>query len=295
MKIIVPILFFTPLFISSNLYTANTDKVKKSSKKEHYILSAYYLRSLEQQSEEHLEILEQLYETVETASSQTLEKLFDTHFSTCERFLGDYLEKPTRTPLLHLAVVRGDQDIIKILLKHKADVNLPDKTFIGNHNTPLHYAAQLKKQTRLTICQLLIEQDAHIDIKNKMGKTPLHIACETSDEPSVAELLICLNANIHVRTSHGLTPLHIAVTKGHLETVKLLLDRGAKPWYTDYRNRTPMRIAKENRARDPNNHVYKKILECLNEHNSFEAFVNDLFNFEEPVTKKRRIDSVELN
>jgi ankyrin repeat protein len=290
MKVIALALIFTSLLTTNSLHTTDTTDKKTYNRRDRYILSASYLNGLVKQSEENLEILEQLYEAIETDSSSTLESLISTHPVACTRFLDNYLEKPTRTPLLHLAVVRGNKDIIRILLEHNANINLTDRTFIGNNNTALHYAAQLKKPTRLAICQILINHGAHVDNKNQLGKTPLHLACESSDAPDVPELLIYHKANIHAKTSHGLTPLHIAVTKGYLPIVEFLLACGAKPWYLDYHNKTPMRIAKENRAKEPENQTYQQILTCLDVHNSFEAFVNDLFNFEEPATKRRRVD-----
>jgi ankyrin repeat protein len=238
-------------------------------------------------------ISEELYEVVETGSPNELKELLEAHRSTCERFLGNYIEKPTRTPPLHSAIVRGDKEIIRTLLDHNADINLADRTFMGNYNTPLHHAVQLKKPTRSAICQILIAQGAHVDIKNRLSKTPLYLACESFDDPHIPKLLIYHHVNIHTQNYQGLTPLHIAVAKGHFEVVKLLLTCGAKPWYVDYRNKTPMHIAIENRDRYPNNALYQNILAHLEAHNSFEAFVNDLLNFDEPASKRRKIDSSE--
>lgn len=295
MKIIIQTLFFTSLLIINNLHAAcDTTRKRKSYKESRGIFSKSYRDDLQKLSAEDLEILEQFYDTVETGSLEQLQELFLKHRSKCEYFLGDYDKKPTRPPVLHMATGSGRKDIISTLIKYNADINLPDRSLMGNHNTPLHHAVKLPKPTRSAICQRFIAAGALVDTKNKMSQTPLYLACESFDDPHVPKLLIYHKANIHTQNHLGQTPLHIAVIKGHFEVVKLLLACGAKPWYLDYRNKTPMQIARENRDKDPENITYQKILTCLNEHNSFEAFVNDLFNFDEPESKRRRIDDSEF-
>jgi ankyrin repeat protein len=255
------------------------------------IISSVDLFASDKDSEK---ILEDLYEAVETGSSTELKKLLEAHPSTCKHFLGNYIKKPIRIPLPHLAVVRGDKEIIRTLIEYGADINLADRTSMGNYNTPFHHAVKLKKWTRSAICQILIAYGALVDIKNRLSQTPLFLACESFDDPHIPKLLIYHHANIHTQNYLGQTPLHVAVAKGHFEVVKLLLTCGAKPWYADYRNKTPMHIAIENRDRDPNNALYQNILAHLEAHNSFEAFVEDLFNFDEPASKRRRLDSSEF-
>lgn len=293
-------LLLLPLFtIIANLQAAEQKhpvaKRKRQPSYSHYILSSSYLNGLQEQSEQKLKRADDLYEAVETGTLSELDELLRKHPSECERFLGNYLEKPTRSPILHLAAVRGKPDIVRALLGFTTDINLPDETPFGNNNTPLHCAAQLRKPTRPQVCQILIAAGADVNIKNKLGKTPFYVACESSDNPYIAKLFLYHEADIDARTVQGQTPLHIAVAKGHIETVKLLLRCGARYRDTDYSNRTPMRIAEEKAAQYPNNPAYRDILTCLKDTDTFDAFVEDLFNFDEPANKRQRTYYSEQN
>ncbi len=254
---------------------------------ENYIDYQAFLDSPIKEVTDDTEILEQLYEAVETGTLGDLATLLDAYPVECEHFLQTHHKPFTRTPVLHVAIVRGNKEIIRALIEHNANINLTDQTFIGNDNTPLHYAAQLKKDNRFQICHILIAQGAHVDIKNRLGKTPLHLACEHYDDPHVPKLLIYHKAEIESQTKQGLTPLHIAVTRGHFEIVKLLLNCNATYQSIDYRNRTPMSIAEENKRKHPNISAYGCILAYLKAHDT----IHEIFNIDEPATKKRRLES----
>lgn len=70
---------------------------------------------------------------------------------------------------LHYAAINGNLEIIAILVKANAKLNVPD----GLGNTPLHLAAD-RGQTEAA--KLLLEVGAEVDPQNKDGMTPLMIA-----------------------------------------------------------------------------------------------------------------------
>ena len=74
-----------------------------------------------------------------------------------------------KTTALHLAILRGDADIVKTLIDAGADVNAQN---IGKM-TPLHQAAI---DGRYEIVKLLIESGADVNLRNVRGKTPLWAA-----------------------------------------------------------------------------------------------------------------------
>src|SRR5215472_7670381 len=70
---------------------------------------------------------------------------------------------------LHYAAMNGNLQIVAILIKAKAKLDVRDK--LGN--TPLHLATE-RNQTE--VLQLLLDVGVPIDAENKNGMTPLMIA-----------------------------------------------------------------------------------------------------------------------
>uniref|UniRef100_A0A915I1Z9 Myotrophin n=1 Tax=Romanomermis culicivorax TaxID=13658 RepID=A0A915I1Z9_ROMCU len=59
------------------------------------------------------------------------------------------------------------------------------------------------------------------------GRKPIHIAADFGHN-AIIEYLLSVGADINALDNHGLTALLTAVYEGHTETVKLLLNKGAK-------------------------------------------------------------------
>ncbi len=83
--------------------------------------------------------------------------------------------------------------------------------------------AALKGQ--LSRCQVLIERGADV---NKTGWTPLHYAA-TGGHVEVIRLLLDRHAYIDAGSPNGSTPLMMAARYGNASAVKLLLEEGADP------------------------------------------------------------------
>lgn len=70
---------------------------------------------------------------------------------------------------LHRACLRGDVEVVRLLLQHGADVNA-----VNDYNeTPLHYAC---KRANLVVLQCMIEHGADILSEDRAGKGVLHHA-----------------------------------------------------------------------------------------------------------------------
>eukprot|EP00056_Hartaetosiga_gracilis_P008171 m.116816 g.116816 ORF g.116816 m.116816 type:complete len:811 (-) comp12863_c0_seq2:104-2536(-) len=169
-----------------------------------------------------------------------------------------------RTPL-HLASLKGNDEIVEMLVQAGANVHAHDKW----KSTPLHYAAN---GGFVKVIDLLGHPNEDINTKNWFLKTPLHWAAASGHFDAVV-LLCKFGANhsivdenhetpLHVaaRNNHvkvveflkelGLeeekgeaTPLHIAAESGKLDVVKTLVDGGAKIFATNKFHDTPLHLA----------------------------------------------------
>lgn len=117
------------------------------------------------------------------------------------------------TPLVW-AAGHGQQDALKLLLKHKADPNIETDDGI----TPLLSAVAAGS---LPCLELLIQAGAKVNI-TAGGATPLHIAADSGN----TELITCLlksGADPNVKDEDGLKPVQVAAARGNKGAVEILL------------------------------------------------------------------------
>eukprot|EP00037_Helgoeca_nana_P002118 m.31902 g.31902 ORF g.31902 m.31902 type:complete len:129 (-) comp12376_c0_seq1:236-622(-) len=72
-----------------------------------------------------------------------------------------------------------------------------------------------------------IEQK-HLDVNGELttGRCPIHYAAD-SGHTAVVEYLISKGAEVDKRDKHGITAVLAAIWEGHVDTVKVLLEKGA--------------------------------------------------------------------
>jgi len=110
-----------------------------------------------------------------------------------------------RSPL-HLAVLRGDASMVRLLLDHGAKVTARDAC----GDTPLHAAAYGMGKT---VLPLLLDRGADPGARNLRGQTPLHLAAYAFCNPYTRDMgraLIRAGARRAPRDRAGLTPLDLA-------------------------------------------------------------------------------------
>jgi len=125
-----------------------------------------------------------------------------------------------QTPL-YKAVIRDQLQIVKLLLKHKADIKIKDK----NKNNLLHIAATRDFMDSLETVKLLIKKGADLNELNSYNKTPLFMALEYN--PVIAKFLIEQGANLNQQDVRKYTPLLVAIRYNRSELVKLLISKSA--------------------------------------------------------------------
>jgi ankyrin repeat protein len=136
---------------------------------------------------------------------------------------------------LHIAAVRGHNEITLLLIDKGANVNTRNKRGL----TPLHAAAWSgHKET----AALLIAKGANINAKDQDGVTPLHVSA-LSGAQNTMTLLINKGADINARNRDGMTPLHAAALSGQKEVIELLIKKGANINAKNKRGVTPLQIA----------------------------------------------------
>ncbi len=102
--------------------------------------------------------------------------------------------------------------------------------------------------TNLSLSRIrrLIIEGADLDVKNKFGATPLHMAAQ-SGLADLVGILIRAHANLNISTDRfGVTPLYLAAQNGHSKVVSLLIDAGANVNLSSSRDGvTPVWIASQ--------------------------------------------------
>jgi ankyrin repeat protein len=145
-----------------------------------------------------------------------------------------------QTALIY-AVETSRTEIVPLLLKNKADVNLYDETGF----TALHYAIRFMGPTSRThVVELLLKNGADVNAHRPPPGTlsrPLHLACDEMNLP-VIKLLLDKGADVNAMTDSGRTALMIVAGKNlspvKLPVLKLLLSKGANKKPVDDEKRT---------------------------------------------------------
>uniref|UniRef100_A0ABD2XCP5 PRANC domain-containing protein n=1 Tax=Trichogramma kaykai TaxID=54128 RepID=A0ABD2XCP5_9HYME len=205
-------------------------------------------------------------------------------YGTVEKFLELGQDPNCLWPLtgespLYLAVRTKREEMIKLLLKNRADPNLANKEgqtllhVICNRvqddaalkkffevcddirqtikidaqdnkgNTPLHLALLCGNDK---LAELLLKRGTNPNSANAKGLSPLHITCHTKPDEGLTEKFLKMcdenhrTVQIDARGNLGYTPLHLALYYNNDEVVELLLRRGADPTLADLKGLTAL-------------------------------------------------------
>ena len=178
------------------------------------------------------------------------------------RFKGDSIKS---IPLI-VAVINGDLDCVKVLLKHKPNVESRCKDGFFEGFTPLGISAALgyadvvscllENGAAVNACALmsasenghvkvatsLVEHGVNLDFQDKGGCTPLMRASENNHVEMVA-FLVEHGANIDLQDKDGHTPLMKVCKTGHADIVAYLIEHGATLDVQDNNGNTALHYA----------------------------------------------------
>lgn len=115
---------------------------------------------------------------------------------------------------LHYAARYGSDELCKILIHNKANVNCINK----KNQTPLHLAA-LNNKTY--VIRLLLDSGANINAIDMAGNTPLHDVCAMGNI-GAAKILLSYNPDLSMLNGADKTALTLAKEKVHLTIIDLI-------------------------------------------------------------------------
>ena len=148
----------------------------------------------------------------------------------------------SHTTPLHAASVKGQLDVVSLLLENGADINSRD----DRGRTPLHRISQggqlIMEHSSLDIARLLVSSGTDVNAANDEGWTPLHAAARSGYRDMV-ELLLESGASLDVRNNNQRTPLHLSCGYGMLGVSRYLIDRGSDIVSWDNEGFIPLHLA----------------------------------------------------
>lgn len=161
------------------------------------------------------------------------------HSQYSDKMHKSVVTSPPVTPL-NIAIQKGQIIIIRKLIEHGANINIPSLTGC----TPMHLAIEYDKTKCFEIVNLLLERKYNCEINYYMHGvgTPLYLAC-SKNEPKIVEMLIKKKAKVNQVGDGGQTALQIACAQGSEDIVKMLLENGAELHSEGQQGPSPFEIA----------------------------------------------------
>jgi hypothetical protein len=133
------------------------------------------------------------------------------------------------------------------------NINSTSKTY---KQTPLMKASSWGDEKAV---RYLLDHGANINLKDKLGRTALHLTVWPA-HAEVLKLLLEKGAKISIQDNQGNTPLHVAVLRQNEEITKILLEKGAPIDIRNNNNETPLDLAQKQKN--------KKFVELLTQYNT---------------------------
>ena len=121
------------------------------------------------------------------------------------------------------------EEVFQALIDHGASVNATDKQNLS----ALMRACEKK---HVAAIHVLLKAGADINIADKNGSTSLMMAVYLDCSKEVLQALITHGADVNATGKWNTTPLMLVGEKANIDTIKLLLNAGAEPTISIYRD-----------------------------------------------------------
>lgn len=150
------------------------------------------------------------------------------------------LDEFGNTPLI-LAVGNADTPLIKLLIAHRADLEIKNNegdsalTLAGHESVVGKDFVELKDAQRIEMFRILLADGA------KVSREIVDAADQENLE--LVKILLAHHADINARSPNGMTALHCAVDRGYVEVVTFLLKHGADATLRNDAGKSPMDLA----------------------------------------------------
>ena len=120
----------------------------------------------------------------------------------------------------------------------------------GEQRSVLHHAAQ--RGNIAVVEYILARLDLNVNVKDKIGRTPLHYAIESSRAPTTINLLISNGADIGAQDDKGWSALHLATHRDKEAAARALKHAGlsSELLTEDCRGQTPVQAAEKDEAQN---------------------------------------------
>ena len=130
--------------------------------------------------------------------------------------------KYTNSITIHEACAAGLLQHVQMMLEHKNDII---EEFSTHGFTPLGIASHFNKED---IVRLLLAHKADPNIPSQNGYQvyPLHAALSNNNS-NISKMLIEAGAEVNIKQHGGYTPLHFAAQHGNIDLIIILLEEGA--------------------------------------------------------------------
>ncbi|MFA5959950.1 MAG: ankyrin repeat domain-containing protein [Tatlockia sp.] len=139
--------------------------------------------------------------------------------------------------------------MIELLIEHNANIHAVDPNEYGGLYTCLHLAVSHNQYLVLKALLSKQENPANcLEVINKMGATPLHLACLKGDVCMVSYMLEEIKANPNFQSpTTEFTPLHFAANGNQAKIIPLLIKAGADPsiYLSGKKRVTPLLMAQK--------------------------------------------------
>ena len=167
---------------------------------------------------------------------------------------------------LHDAASTAQVEVARVLIDAGADVSANgqlEKKPLHQlaDNVMNHSRAKSKKSQIKAMIRLLVKHGANINVRNRTGKTPLHLAAYYG-KTVTAKSLIQAGADVNAVNDFEQTPLHSAASSpdnNTFEIAKSLIDAGIIVNWPDHEGATARHMAKHNRR--SNKYLVSKAIE----------------------------------